>query len=135
MISSIHHVSLLISSEKCLRFYKILGFEEVYRKSRKVDTVVLLEGFGIQLEIFIDPRHPKRNVDISEPLGTRHFALKATEPLEVEIERIKGLCEKSGLSIEIGQPGKDWVGEDYVFLKDPDGNIVELHEDGLFKIV
>ncbi len=127
MVSSIHHVSLLISSEECLSFYKILGFEEVYRKSRKEDTVVLLEGFAMQLEIFIDSRHPKRTVDITEPLGTRHFALKVTEHLEVEIERIKNLCGKSRLSIEIGQPGKDWVGGDYVFLKDPDGNVVELH--------
>lgn len=38
------------------------------------DTIVLMDGYGIQLELFIDSRHPK-TLEI-EPLGVRHLALK-----------------------------------------------------------
>ena len=36
------------------------------RNSVKVgnkNTIVLLEGYGIQLEMFIDPNHPERSVN------------------------------------------------------------------------
>ena len=48
MMEGIHHISLLISSEKTLEFYKLLGFKESYRKERKNDIVVLLDGYGMQ---------------------------------------------------------------------------------------
>ena len=47
MITGIHHVALLITSEECLGFYKKLGFSETFRKERKTDKVVLLNGHGI----------------------------------------------------------------------------------------
>lgn len=128
MITGIHHISLLISSEKSLEFYKILGFEEVYRKERANDTVVILEGFGIQLEVFADTRHPKRVVDITEPLGPRHFALK-TDDIETEIGRLEEKF-KTELGFEpiFEKVRPDWTGVKYAFFKDSDGNTIELHE-------
>ena len=43
----LHHIAIIVSSEKSLVFYKLLGFNEVFRKVRKTDTVVLMEGNGI----------------------------------------------------------------------------------------
>ncbi len=128
MIKGIHHISLLITREKTLNFYKTLGFSEIYRKDRANDSVVLLEGYGVQLEVFIDSRHPVRMTDLNEPLGPRHFALK-TDNIEAEIERLKTeMTEKANFVPEFEQVSNDWTGEKYVFFKDPDGNIVELHE-------
>jgi glyoxylase I family protein len=118
MITGIHHVSLLISSEGSLDFYKLLGFKEILRKERKTDTVVLLEGYGIQLEIFIDSSHPKLPSGAEEPLGVRHFALK--------VDNIEQTVEQ--LAIDHTDIGTDWQGIRYCYITDPDGNEVELHE-------
>ena len=129
MIEAVHHISLLVSSERTLEFYRLLGFNEIFRKERLKDKVVLMDGFGIQLEMFVDDRHPKRVVDISEPLGPRHFALKCGAPIEDEIERIKHLFEQHmSYDTAFNDIGVDWTGERYVFFSDPDGNVVELHE-------
>lgn len=128
MVEGIHHISLLISSEKTLEFYKLLGFQESYRKERKEDIVVLLEGYGVQLEVFVDARHPKRVLDLTEPIGPRHFALKVTD-IEDEVGRLKEIFkERLGYDPEFEETSSDWTGERYVFFKDPDGGIVELHE-------
>ena len=60
MVQGIHHFAIIASSEESVRFYTKLGFRETYRRERKYDTVVLLEGYGIQIEMFVDPNHPDR---------------------------------------------------------------------------
>ena len=122
MITAVHHIALIISKEEHLSFYKNLGFTEVFRKVRSYDTVVLMDGYGMELEIFIDPRHEKRDV---EPLGLRHFALKVDGSLEDEIERLN---KASDTVIDFSSIMSDWRGERFVFFKDPDGTVVELHE-------
>ena len=118
-ITAVHHIALILSSEECLEFYKRLGFSENFRKERERDCVVLLNGHGIQLEAFIDPRYPRR--DDNEPLGLRHFALQVSDSLENEIERLKDV-------VDIGQIMTDWVGQRFVFIHDPDGKVMELRE-------
>lgn len=74
MITGVHHFSIIASSEASISFYTFLGFHEYKRVERKFDTVVLLNGHGIGLEIYIDPSHPPRNRP--EPLGPRHLSLR-----------------------------------------------------------
>lgn len=124
MITAVHHIAMIVSSEKCLEFYKLLGFTENFRQEREHDIVVLMDGYGVQLEVFVDERHLKRG--ILEPLGLRHFALKVTEPLETEIQRLK---DASSDGLDIGQIMFDWVGQRFVFIHDYDGNVVELREE------
>ena len=118
MITGIHHVALLVSSEEALDFYKKLGFTEVFRKTRANDTVALLDGYEMQLEVFVDGKHPKRPLGSEEPLGTRHFALKVDN------------LRKCLMDLGFVQPdiGTDWQGIRYCFITDPDGGQVELHE-------
>ena len=116
MILGVHHFAVIVSSEESTAFYKKLGFREILRKERRNDTVVLLSGYGIQLELFIDPRHPKR--EAFGPLGLRHLALR--------VDKIEDTAEDLGLTIETIMT--DWVGVRFVFITDPDGNEVELHE-------
>ncbi len=118
MITGIHHVALLITSEECLDFYKKLGFSETFRKERKTDRVVLLSGYGIQLEVFIDNDHPAKPTGPDEPLGCRHFALR--------VDNLENTLEDLGMA----KPaiGTDWQGIRYCYVNDPDGNHVELHE-------
>ena len=75
MISVIDHFALIVSSEDSIAFYERLGFSVVIKKKRSYDKVVLLEGYGIQIELFIDPSHPVRALD-NEPFGLRHSILQ-----------------------------------------------------------
>ena len=126
MITAVHHIALIISSESCLEFYKLLGFQESFRKERSYDTVVLMYGHGMQVEIFIDPRHPNRLLmEGPEPTGLRHFALAVDGKLEDEIERLRSATTEI---LEFGPIMTDWRGFRFLFVKDPDGLLVELHE-------
>lgn len=118
MITGVHHIALLISSEECLTFYKKLGFEESFRKQRAGDTVILLDGFGIQLEVFVDSRHPRKAEGPDEPLGCRHFALRV-DNIEDTVEALELIHTEIGL---------DWQGIRYCYITDPNGNQIEIHE-------
>jgi glyoxylase I family protein len=119
MIKGLDHIAIIVSSEKSIRFYRKLGFTELYRTEREHDTVVLmlLSGTDIILEVFIDPNHPERMSD-PEAKGLRHFALKV-DSIEKTIEE---------LGIESSKIMNDWLGKRYCFISDPDGLPIELHE-------
>ena len=117
MITGVHHFAIIASSEASVDFYQKLGFQETYRTERKYDTVVLLHGHGVQIEIFVDPNHPERATN-PENMGLRHLALK--------VEKIEDTAKKLGL--EIGPIMNDWVGVRFAFTADPDGLPIELHE-------
>ena len=116
MIQGIHHVAMIVSSEDTVEFYKELGFQETFRKTRSYDTIVLLSGHGFELEMFVDSNHPTR--EKPEPLGFRHLALK--------VDNIEATAQE--LHIAVGEIMLDWVGKRFCFVYDPDGNVVELHE-------
>ena len=117
MIQGIHHFAIIASSEESVHFYEKLGFHETFRRERKYDTVVLLEGYGMQIEMFVDPNHPERETN-PENMGLRHLALK--------VEKVEETVEELGL--EIGSIMNDWVGVRFAFTADPDGLPIELHE-------
>lgn len=116
MIVGIHHFSIIVSSEESIGWYGKLGFREYKRVERKYDTVVLMNGHGIGLEIFVDPSHPPRSNP--EPLGPRHLSLR--------VDKVEETAEELGL--EIGPVMSDWTGVRFAFCADPDGNVVQLHE-------
>lgn len=115
MIVGVHHFSLIASSEDSVSFYEKLGFKEYRRVERKFDTVVLLNGHGIGLEIYIDPSHPPR--EYPESLGPRHLSLR--------VDNVERTVEELGL--EAGPIMTDWVGVKFCFIADPDGWPVQLH--------
>lgn len=117
MVQGIHHFAIIVSSELSVDFYKQLGFKETFRKERDYDTVVLMEGYGVGLELFIDPSHPRR--EAPEPLGLRCISLS--------VGNIEKAAKEWG--IDPGQISADWFGEKYLNITDPDGNTVQLHAD------
>ena len=125
MITQVHHIAMIVSSERVLDFYRLLGFQESFRKERKYDVAVLMYGHGMQLEIFVDGRHPTRYQVEEESTGLRHFALQVDGKLETEMERLK---RESQEVIDFGPIMTDWRGVRFVFMKDPDGAVIELHE-------
>lgn len=116
MITGVHHFSIIASSEASVLFYSKLGFKEYKRIERRYDTVVLLNGHGMGLEIYIDASHPPR--ERPEPLGPRHLSLR--------VDKIETTVEELGL--KAGPIMTDWVDVRFCFIADPDGWPVQLHE-------
>lgn len=115
MIQGLHHFAIIVSSETSIGFYEKLGFRVSFRKERKYDTVVLMEGYGIQIEMFIDPHHPQRATK-PEHIGLRHIALKVDS------------VEKMAREFECGEIMSDWTGQRFAYTYDPDGLPIEFHE-------
>ncbi len=126
MIKGLQHISMIVSSEKSVAFYEMLGFKEIFRKERGYDTVVALEGFDIKIFLFIDPKHPARATN-PENIGLRNFVLHVDD-LETTMEELKKSAEELNLSIEFSPIMKDWHEFRFVFFKDPDGLPIGLHE-------
>ena len=116
MILGIHHFSIIASSEESVKFYEKLGFKVERRIERGYDTVVLMSGYGIGLEIFIDSKHPARGE--LEPLGLRNSSLRVDD------------VEKTArdLGLDDVQIQTDWYGNRYCVITDPDGDLVQLCE-------
>lgn len=108
MITGIQHFAIISSSEKSVEFYTKLGFRETFRKERTNDAVVILEGHGMYLEIFIDANHPARATN-PENMGLRHLALKVDDIEKIERE------------FDCGPIKTDWFGKKYRVATDPDG--------------
>ena len=117
MITGMHHFSIIAASEESVSFYKHLGFNEFKRIERGHDTVVLLNGYNMWVEVFIDPRHPPRAIK-PENRGLRNISLR--------VDNVERTVEELGL--EVGDMLTDWIGERYCFVRDPDGLLVQLHE-------
>jgi len=116
MIQGLHHIAIVVSSEASVGFYGKIGFRETERDKREHDTIVFMAGYGIVLEIFIDPTRPAR-VTNPEAMGLRHLAFKVDSVKETLIE----------LGIE-AEPIRSFKGKSFTFFKDPDGLPIELHE-------
>lgn len=114
----LHHISLIVSSEKAIEFYTQLGFVEIKRNNRGYDIVVYMSGYGITLEIYIDATHPPR-VNRPEALGLRHFALL--------VNNIEDIIDVLGIK-NIENIREDVFGR-YTFVTDPDGLPIELREE------
>ncbi len=117
MVTGIHHLAIISDSEKSVDFYLQLGFQEYKRVQREHDLVVLLRGYDVELEIFVDSSHPVRATK-PEQQGLRHMALHV-DSIENTVKEL-GIC--------IGPIGFDWNGVRFAFTSDPDGLPIELHE-------
>ena len=125
MIKALHHIAIICSDkQKSLRFYvEGLGFKAFRSHVRPEhhDEIIMLEGYGVVLELFVDDTHPPR-VTNPEALGLRHLAFKVDD-VEMLSESLKslGFCP---------EPIRrdSFTGEKMTFVKDPDGLPIELHE-------
>lgn len=120
VVKGLDHIAIIVSSEKSISFYEMLGFLVVERIQRSYDEVVFMEHAGITLEIFIDASHPDR-INNPEANGLRHLALRVSD-----VETMTAKLHLCGIETEEIRP--DWHGRKFTFVKDPDGQPIELKE-------
>ncbi len=105
-------VSIIVSSEEGVVFYKRLGFKVISREIRKEmhDELISLSNGFLELKLYKDATHPIRNRK-PESLGIRYFTLEVDNLNAFNCEEIK----------------EDKLGR-FIFLNDPDGQPVQIRE-------
>ena len=125
MIKGLHHIAIICSDkQRSLSFYvDALGFEIVRTHIRPEhhDEIIMLEGYGVILELFIDDTHPPR-VTNPEALGLRHLAFRVED-----VEKLSESLKARGFYPELIRKDS-FTCEKMTFVKDPDGLPIELHE-------
>ena len=118
MIKRLDHIAIIVSSEAGVDFYKELGFVEVNRVDRGYDQIVWMNGYGEQLELFIDSKHPARMTN-PEALGLRHLSFEV-DNVDAEWERLNKYNP---------EPIRTRVdGKKVFFVKEPDGLPIEIRD-------
>ena len=74
-IKELHHIAIIVSSEKSIGFYGKLGFREIDRMDRGYEIIVMMEGPCL-LEFYIDPTHRQGSTGLRQWVcGTWPFRL------------------------------------------------------------
>lgn len=113
-IKDYHHIALVVKNlEKCIWFYSdVLGLESIERPAFDFPGHWFQVGTTTQLHLMVH--------DETIPQTMRHIAIE----VENFAETIQTLKDR-GIKIADG-PGNRIDGSDYLFCKDPDGNLVEM---------
>jgi catechol 2,3-dioxygenase-like lactoylglutathione lyase family enzyme len=113
-IKDYHHIALVVKDlEKCIWFYgNVLGLKAVERPAFNFPGHWFQVGETSQLHLMV--------IDETIPQTMRHMAIE----VEDFADTIQTL-EAQDIQITEG-PGKRVDGSDYLFCKDPDGNLIEI---------
>ena len=109
---SLSEISIIVSNEECVDFYKGLGFNEVSREERidAHDELIYLSNGSILLRLYKDSTHPKRDRN-PESLGLRYLVFETSNIEMITKSNIKN--DKNGR---------------FLFLIDPDGQLIQIRE-------
>jgi lactoylglutathione lyase len=128
-ITGLAHIGLRVHElERALRFYELLGFEKTAGPLGPEPVAILEHPSGVVLNLILNaPRASEPNVlmDVNEKhAGITHFALLCPDLLEA-----KARLEAAGVSIS-GGPVRFSAEAQAIFVRDPDRNVIELHQRG-----
>ena len=113
-VKEYNHVAIVVRDlEKCKWFYgEVLGLKTIQPPPFSIPLHWYQVGPNCQLHLMV--------YDEMIPNTMRHFALEVAD-FEETIEELR----KDGIEIVEG-PGKRFDDSDYLFCKDPEGNLVEI---------
>ncbi len=126
-ITGINHVGLRVRDLEASRaFYEKLGFEFIVGPIGPEPVAVMLHPSGVNINFILNASEAasKENLLMDAPekhTGFTHIALEITDRSEV-VEHL----EKVGIPITETVELPD--GTVFFFVRDPDGNVIELHQ-------
>ncbi len=126
-ITGINHVGLRVRDLETSRaFYEKLGFEFIVGPIGPEPVAVMLHPSGVNINFILNASEAasKGNLLMDVPekhTGFTHIALEITDRSEV-VEHL----EKLGIPITETVELPD--GTVFFFVRDPDGNVIELHQ-------
>lgn len=130
---NVNHIAIsVIDNKESIEFYKKFGFKE-FKKWKAEDESIKIDMLKLNdtvLEIFCYkeytkmPETAKSTATDLPVVGTKHFAL-GVENIEKAKEFVIKNEIANDIEIKVGRLGKP-----YFFIKDPNGILVEIIENG-----
>jgi lactoylglutathione lyase len=128
-IHGLAHVGIRVHDlERSLRFYERLGFRKTVGPIGPEPVAILEHASGLEINLVLNAPHARApNVLMDVPdkhAGITHFALLCPDILAA-----RDALAAQGIALS-GGPVQFYPGAQGVFVRDPDGNVIELHQRG-----
>ncbi len=128
-ISGLAHIGIRVHDlERSLRFYELLGFTKTLGPIGSEPVAILDHPSGVEINLVLNAPHaeePNVLMDVPEKHpGITHFAL-----LCPDIMAAKARLEAAGIALS-GGPMRLGPEMQAIFVRDPDRNVIELHQRG-----
>ncbi len=128
-ISGLAHIGIRVHDlERSVRFYEVLGFAKTAGPIGPEPVAILDHASGLELNLILNapnPTEPNILMDVSEKHpGITHFALLCPDIMDA-----KKRLELAGIPLS-GGPVRFGPGAQGIFVRDPDRNVIELHQRG-----
>ena len=127
MIKGIAHIGIRVHDlDRSTTFYRLLGFEKTLGPIGPEPVAILEHPAGVEINLVLNApnaNEPNILMDVPEKHpGITHFALVCDD-----IRAAKTKLEAAGQKCS-GGPIEFPHGAQAVFFRDPDGNVIELHQ-------
>ena len=128
-ILGLAHIGIRVHDlERSVRFYELLGFTKTAGPIGPEPVAILDHPSGVEVNLVLNaPNAGEPNILMDVPEkhpGITHFALLCPDILAAK-ERL----EAAGIPLS-GGPVRFGPGAQGIFVRDPDRNVVELHQRG-----
>jgi lactoylglutathione lyase len=128
-VSGLAHIGIRVHDlERSMRFYELLGFVKTAGPIGPEPVAILEHPSGVELNLILNaPQAAELNVLMDIPqkhAGITHFAL-----LCADIMAAKAGLEAAGIALS-GGPVRFGPRAQGIFVRDPDRNVIELHQRG-----
>jgi lactoylglutathione lyase len=128
-ISGLAHIGVRVHDlDRAVNFYNRLGFSKTAGPVGPEPVAILAHPSGVEINLILNaPNANEPNVLMDVPErhpGITHFALLCPDILAAK-ERL----EAAGIALS-GGPIQFGAGAQGIFVRDPDGNVIELHQRG-----
>lgn len=126
-IQGLAHIGVRVHDmERSVRFYALLGFEKTAGPIGPEPVAILSHPSGVELNLILNaPKAEAPNVLMDVPEkhpGITHFALLCDD-----IRAAKARLEAAGIALSGGPMRLGQLAE-AIFVRDPDRNVIELHQ-------
>jgi lactoylglutathione lyase len=128
-ITGLAHIGIRVHDlERSTRFYELLGFKKTAGPIGPEPVAILEHPSGVEINLVLnatDPAAPNILMDVPEKHpGMTHFALFCPDILAA-----KATLEEHGIALS-GGPIRFGPKAQGIFVRDPDRNVIELHQRG-----
>jgi lactoylglutathione lyase len=128
-VSGIAHIGIRVHDlERSVRFYEVLGFRKTAGPVGPEPVAILHNDAGVELNLILNaPSASEPNILMDVPEkhpGITHVALLCPDILAA-----KAALEAVGIPLS-GGPIQFGPGAKGIFVRDPDRNVIELHQRG-----
>jgi lactoylglutathione lyase len=126
-ISGLAHIGIRVHDlERSTRFYELLGFTKTIGPIGPEPVAILDHPSGLEVNLILNAALPEAAnilMDVPEKHpGITHFALLCPDILAA-----KARLEAAGIALS-GGPIQFGPGAQGIFIRDPDRNVIELHQ-------